>query len=221
MKRTGLAVIGLCIVCLLTACQSHQAKTQCASIDEIKAQLDFVIILPEFVGNLSEQDYDVTYFVTRAIKSGRSSAATGYTVEMSSKSLSCTGYEIVKISGASIERERDADQPYNFAATYSNAYVQVKKETSTLLEDREVIYSTYRTLSDEDEQKGTAAPTDPLANDSDTAAFDTFYACTVSDTIRYSIVIHGLIEEEPEVMQTRGLAIARQIFHSLFAWKAT
>ncbi|MEL7610376.1 MAG: hypothetical protein AAGU74_12865 [Bacillota bacterium] len=216
MKRFGLAVLGLCVVCLLAGCRPFVAKAECASIDEIKAQLDFPIVLPEFVGKLSEQDYAIAYYVTRAAKSGKlPETATGYCVEMSSKSLSCTGYEMIEICGASVEREGDAAQPYNFAATYSNAYVQVKKDTAASLDDREVVYSAYKTFSDEDvqKQKGVA----DSASGPEDASFDTFYAFTVIGDIRYSIVIHGLVEEAPDAMETRGLAIARQIFHSLFA----
>ncbi len=213
MKLAGLGVLVCCILCLSVACQPFKAKAECSSINDIKAKVDFSVILPEFVGELSEQDYDVKYFVTRASRQAKVPVI-GYIVELHSKNPEDTGYKILELSGTNVERTQNAIEPTNFELYYDSAHVQVKSEASVPLSDNEMMYSEYRLFNDDDiktQKKGlkpTVAPED--------TQFNTFYAYIVHDGIRYSILLHGLPQEDPSVLETQCLDIASDTFENLF-----
>ena len=218
MKNAGLVGLGICMVCLLAACQPFQAKRECSSIDDIKGKLDFSIILPEFVGELSEQEYDVKYYTTHTLKQAQEpELVTGFLLEIHSKNSENTGYKAFELGGANIERVQDAIEPYNFALVYQNSHVQVKKEVSVTFEDKEMVYSEYREFNYEDvqKQKDLYLPAETLS-ELDDFRFDTFYAYIVDDGIRYSIVLYGLVQVEPSILEEQCLDIARATFGSLF-----
>ena len=216
-KKMNLARLGtlmFCVLCL-SACKPFVAKTECSSIDDIKAKQDFSIVLPEFIDGLSEQDYDVKYFVTRAMREDKApEIVIGYIAELYSKNPEDTGYKILELGGTNVERTQNAIEPTNFMLSYENSHVQIKKEVSVPFDDKELMYSEYRAFNDADNQtqkkglKPTTAPED--------TEFDTFYAYIVHDGVRYSILLHGLPQEDPSVLETRCLDIVSETFKKLF-----
>ena len=215
MKLVGLGVLIFCLI-LLSACQPFRAMEEQSTMDDVRKPLDFTITMPEFVSGLSEQDFDVKYYITHTLKQAKMpQVISGYLIELHSMYHEKTGYRVLELGGADIERVKDGIEPY-VSVLNTGSFTQIKEETTVPFNSKELLYSEYRTYPYNNkelfEQKNMKEAPNSLSPELDALVFDTFYAYIVMENVRYSITLYGLSDESPEVLEERCLQIVNDTF---------